>query len=59
MQRAPADIAYLTDLSLLNQSREKVKTISDILHEPQRKVSCKLRTYREHTLIWRWPSSGA
>jgi len=44
---APADIAYPTDLSLLNQAREKLEKIIDILHEPQRGKTRKPRTYRE------------
>lgn len=44
---APADIAYPTDLSLLNQAREKLEKIIDVLHEPQRKAARKPRTYRE------------
>ncbi|MGG1596439.1 IS5 family transposase [Paenibacillus naphthalenovorans] len=45
---APADIAYPTDLSLLNQAREKLEQIIDILHEPERGKTRKQReTYRE------------
>jgi IS5 family transposase len=44
---APADIAYPTDLSLLNQAREKLENIIDILHEPERGKSAKPRTYRQ------------
>lgn len=44
---APADIAYPTDLSLLNQAREKLETIIDTLHEPDRGKTFKPRTYRE------------
>jgi len=44
---APADIAYPTDLSLLNQAREKLEQIIDILHEPERGKTRKPRTYRE------------
>lgn len=44
---APADIAYPTDLSLLNQAREKLENIIDTLHEPERRKSPKPRTYRE------------
>ncbi|MBN2981764.1 IS5 family transposase [Cohnella algarum] len=44
---APADIAYPTDLSLLNQAREKLEKIIDILHEPERGKTRKARTYRE------------
>jgi len=31
---APADIAYPTDITLLNEAREKLETIIDALHEP-------------------------
>jgi hypothetical protein len=44
---APADIAYPTDLSLLNQAREKLEKIIDILYEPKRGKTRKPRTYRE------------
>jgi len=44
---APADIAYPTDLSLLNEAREKLEHIIDVLHAPQRGVLQKPRTYRE------------
>jgi IS5 family transposase len=44
---APADIAYPTDLSLLNQAREKLETIIDILHEPHWGHTAKPRTYRQ------------
>lgn len=44
---APADIAYPTDLSLLNQAREKLEEIIDILHKPERGKTRKPRTYRE------------
>ncbi|MHB0864951.1 IS5 family transposase [Paenibacillus sp. SEL3] len=44
---APADIAYPTDLSLLNQAREKLEKIIDILHELERGKTRKPRTYRE------------
>jgi hypothetical protein len=40
-------MAYPTDLSLLNQAREKLETIIDTLHEPERGKSPKPRTYRE------------
>ncbi|MEC0204864.1 hypothetical protein P4H39_19850 [Paenibacillus lautus] len=43
---APADIAYPTDLPLLNQAREKLETIIDT-HEPDRGKTLKPRTYRE------------
>ena len=44
---APADIAYPTDLSLLNEAREKLEHIIDVLHTPHRGVLRKPRTYRE------------
>lgn len=42
---APADIKYPTDLSLLNESREKVEKIIDALHE--KGSGKKPRTYRK------------
>lgn len=44
---APADIAYPTDLSLLNDAREKLEGVIDTLHEPQRGTCRKPRTYRK------------
>lgn len=44
---APADIAYPTDLSLLNEAREKLEDIIDTLHAPHRGTKRKPRTYRE------------
>ncbi len=44
---APADIAYPTDLSLLNHAREKLEEIIDVLYEPCRGMTSKPRTYRE------------
>ena len=44
---APADIRYPTDLSLLNEAREKSEGIIDVLHEPQKGEEKKVRTYRE------------
>lgn len=44
---APADIAYPTDLRLLNQAREKLEAIIDALHEPLKGKSRKPRTYRK------------
>lgn len=32
---APADVAYPTDLNLLNEAREKLEEIIDTLHAPQ------------------------
>ena len=43
----PADIRYPTDLSLLNEAREKSEGIIDVLHEPLRGEERKVRTYRE------------
>jgi hypothetical protein len=44
---APADIAYPTDLRLLNKAREKLEGIIDTLHEPYRGQQRKPCTYRE------------
>lgn len=44
---APADMAYPTDLSLLNDAREKLEIIIDLLHKPQRGKTVKPRTYRQ------------
>jgi IS5 family transposase len=43
---APADIAYPTDLGLLNDAREKTEKIIDILHTPLVGEKKKVRTYR-------------
>lgn len=43
----PADIAYPTDLGLLNKAREKLEHIIDVLHEPHRGKKKKPRTYRQ------------
>ena len=43
----PADIAYPTDLSLLNEAREKTEEIIDVMHEPFIGVRSKPRTYRQ------------
>lgn len=43
----PADIRYPTDLSLLNEAREKTEAIIDILYEPLRGRIDKPRTYRK------------
>jgi hypothetical protein len=43
----PADIHYPTDLSLLNETREKTEAIIDILYEPLRGRIDKPRTYRK------------
>ena len=45
---APADIRFPTDISLLNEAREKTEAIIDILHEPLKGKEPKARTYR-HT----------
>lgn len=44
---APADIAYPTDLRLLNEVREKLEGIIDTLHVPFRGQQRKPRTYQE------------
>lgn len=44
---APADIAYPTDLSLLNEAREKLEQIIDVLHAPHSGREKKPRTYRQ------------
>ena len=44
---APADIRYPTDLSLLNEAREKSEGIIDVLHEPFKREEKKVRTYRK------------
>ncbi len=44
---APADIAYPTDLNLLNEAREKLENIIDVLHAPRRGNQKKPRTYRQ------------
>ena len=44
---APADIAYPTDLGLLNEAREKLENIIDVLHAPHRGKRKKPRTYRQ------------
>lgn len=44
---APADIAYPTDITLLNDAREKLEEIIDVLHEPHRGKLAKPRTYRQ------------
>jgi hypothetical protein len=43
----PADIRYPTDVSLLNEAREKTEEIIDILHAPLKGKEKKVRTYRE------------
>lgn len=44
---APADIHYPTDLWLLNETREALEKIIDVLHEPHTGQSKKPRTYRQ------------
>lgn len=44
---APSDIAYPTDISLLNQAREKLEGIIDTFHAPLAGKQKKLRTYRK------------
>jgi IS5 family transposase len=44
---APADVAYPTDLNLLNEAREKLEAIIDTLHAPVIGQVDKPRTYRE------------
>jgi hypothetical protein len=44
---APADIRYPTDISLLNEAREKTEAIIDILHDPLKGKEPKVRTYRQ------------
>ncbi|QCT02386.1 transposase [Paenibacillus algicola] len=44
---ASADVAYPTDLNLLNEAREKLEAIIDTLHEPFIGQTAKPRTYRE------------
>ena len=43
---APADIRYPTDISLLNEGREKLEDIIDTLHKPLIGIDKKPRTYR-------------
>ena len=43
----PADIAYPTDVSLLNEAREKSEEIIDAMHEPFIGVRKKPRMYRQ------------
>lgn len=43
---APADIRYPTDLSLLNEAREKLEAIIDTLYLPLKGAINKPRTYR-------------
>lgn len=41
----PADIQYPTDIRILNESREKLEIIIDILHKPLKGIRKKSRTY--------------
>lgn len=43
---APSDVAYPTDLGLLNEAREKLEHIIDVLHELQKGERQKPRIYR-------------
>jgi hypothetical protein len=43
----PADIAFPTDVSLLNEAREKSEAIIDAMHEPFIGIRKKPRTYRQ------------
>jgi len=43
----PADIHFPTDLRLLNEARESLEEIIDVLYEPLRGKSKKPRTYRK------------
>ena len=43
----PADVAYPTDLNLLNEAREKTEAIIDTMHAPLVGVQKKPRTYRQ------------
>jgi hypothetical protein len=44
---APADIRYPTDISLLNEAREKLEAIIDVLYKPLKGKIKKPRTYRK------------
>lgn len=43
----PADIQYPTDARLLNEAREKLEEIIDVLHKPEQGIRKKSRTYRQ------------
>jgi len=43
----PADVAYPTDLNLLNEAREKTEAIIDTMHAPLVGQTAKPRTYRQ------------
>ena len=44
----PADIKFPTDLSILNEAREKCEKIIDVLHKPLIGLEPKVRTYRKN-----------
>jgi len=48
----PQDIAYPTDLNVLNDSREKSEQIIDILYDKKLHGETKPRTYREDARTW-------
>jgi len=54
---APADIRYPTDLSLLNEAREKTEKIIDTLYSPLKGTIKKPRTYRQKARNAIWPSA--
>lgn len=43
----PAEIQYPTDTRLLNEAREKLEEIIDVLHKPEQGKRKKSRTYRQ------------
>ncbi len=43
----PADVAYPTDLNLLNEAREKTEAMIDTMHAPRVGEKNKPRTYRQ------------
>jgi len=43
----PADVAYPTDLNLLNEAREKTEEMIDLMHAPFVGLESKPRTYRQ------------
>ena len=43
----PADVAYPTDLNLLNEAREKTEAMLDVMHAPWVGLRKKPRTYRQ------------
>lgn len=44
----PADVAYPTDLNLLNDAREKTEDLIDVMHAPFAGTEPKPRTYRQN-----------